>query len=272
MDTKNMVICGDSFNIGIGCDDLDTQPYGQLLAKHLSKPIINLAKGSSTNFSIYLQAKYAVEKLADEIDLVILSITSYDRVDWFPLDYNLNSEITNADVNYHQYPPYAPQSYQTDNGKLIQLKNPMEHDPDYTGGMFTENLHGVIDYWETYRSKDKECGYYARFKNEPTERIKTLYDYGISIHELRINRIQSIGLMSLAHQLLKRANINHLILTHEPDYYKKFIDDVNICEVNWGNLSLKYPESSMHTTKEGHIEVFNTVLKKMKINRWVGEE
>ena len=85
---NNIVICGDSFNIGIGCHDLATEPYAQLLGKELDKPVINLAKGSSTNFSIYLQAKYAVENLADKTDLVIVSHTSYDRVDWFPLDYD----------------------------------------------------------------------------------------------------------------------------------------------------------------------------------------
>ena len=53
---KKIVICGDSFNIGIGCRDLANEPYGQLLSKELGIPIINLAKGSSTNLSIYLQS------------------------------------------------------------------------------------------------------------------------------------------------------------------------------------------------------------------------
>jgi hypothetical protein len=32
---KNLVICGDSFSIGIGCHNLETEPYGSLLAKKL---------------------------------------------------------------------------------------------------------------------------------------------------------------------------------------------------------------------------------------------
>ena len=27
---KNLVICGDSYNIGIGCHDLHNEPYGSL--------------------------------------------------------------------------------------------------------------------------------------------------------------------------------------------------------------------------------------------------
>jgi hypothetical protein len=271
MENKHIVICGDSFNIGIGCRDLDNEPYGQLLAKELNKPIINLAKGSSTNFSIYLQAKYAVENLLDKVDLVIISPTSYNRIDWFPVSYKFpHGEITNTDVNYHQYPPYGPHTYHVDN-QMIQIDHPMKDDPNYKGSMFTENLMGVVDYWETFRSKDKESGYYARFKNEPKERTKTLYDYGISIHEERINRIQSIGVITLAHELLKRSNINHLILTHEPVYYKKFIDEINVCELDWGRLSMIYPDDlpSKHTSKEGHKVAFEKVLDKLKINGWM---
>ncbi len=54
----NIVICGDSFSIGIGCHDLHNEPYGSKLANHFNKNILNFAKGSSTNFSIFLQVKY----------------------------------------------------------------------------------------------------------------------------------------------------------------------------------------------------------------------
>ena len=27
---KNLVICGDSFSIGIGCHDLNNEPYGSI--------------------------------------------------------------------------------------------------------------------------------------------------------------------------------------------------------------------------------------------------
>jgi hypothetical protein len=270
MQNKNIVICGDSFNIGIGCHDLNTEPYAQLLGKELDKSVINLAKGSSTNFSIYLQAKYAVENLADKTDLVIISHTSYDRVDWFPLDYDFpQGEITLEDVNYHQYPPYGEHTYHVFD-KEVRLDHPMKDNPNYTGAMFTDNLMGVIDYWESFGVKDADSGYYARFRQEPKQRMKTLYDYGTTIHESRINRIQTIGLMTLAHELLKRAGIRHIILTHEPDYYKKFIDSINICELSWGQLSIDYPDDlpSWHTSAQGHQRAYEMILSKLKENQW----
>ena len=72
-----LVVCGDSFSIGIGCHDLKNEPYGALLAKELDKDVINYSKGSSTNLSILLQVKYAIEKNPD-IDLICIGVTSYN--------------------------------------------------------------------------------------------------------------------------------------------------------------------------------------------------
>jgi hypothetical protein len=262
---KSIAICGDSFNIGIGCRDLENEPYGSLLAKELNRPLINLAKGSSTNLSIYLQAKHVVDDLLDKTEYVIVSHTSYDRVDWFPIDVALPHELSNYDVNYHQYPPYGPNTY------ITQIDHPMKDDPKYKGTMFTENFRGIIDYWETFKSKNKETSYYARFDNEPIERSKVLYDFARMIHENSIDRIKSIGLMTMAHQLLKRANVKHLILTHEVEYYNKFIDIQNLVNLSWGKLSNDYPDDlpSLHTSSEGHVVAFNIIMAKFKENQWV---
>ncbi len=268
--SKHLVICGDSFNIGIGCRNLMTEPYGQLLSAELDKPIINLAKGSSTNLSIYLQAKYAVDNLST--DLVIISHTSYDRVDWFPINYDFPNglEIRLEDVNYHQYPPYGENSYRVDN-KEIRLTHPLAANPHYKGTMMTENLVGIINYWETWRSKNKTIGYYDRINIEPTERIKLWYDYSKSLHEYRINRLQSAGLMTMAHQLLKKADIPHLILTDDIDFYSQFVESTNLCNINWNMLARKYPDDlpSEHTSPVGHRLAFNSILTKLKENNWV---
>lgn len=271
MEFNKLIVCGDSFSVGIGCHDLDTQPYGSLLKNHLGCDLINLAKGSSTNFSIYLQAKYAAEKLASSDDLVMVSNTSYDRVEWFPLDYNFpRGELENTDVNYHQYPPYYHGGYFV-NGKSIVLDNPMKDDANYTGAMFTENYVGVIDYWEKFGSTGVESNYYQRFDKEPKQKMKALYDFATIVHEPRINRIYSIGVLTMAHHLLKNAGVKHLILTHELDYYNKFIDKENLVDVNWGQLSLDYPDDlpSWHTSPEGHRRAFEIVVDKLKENTWI---
>ena len=39
---QNIVICGDSFSIGIGCNDLYVEPFGSLLSKKLDRnPVTN---------------------------------------------------------------------------------------------------------------------------------------------------------------------------------------------------------------------------------------
>ena len=54
---KSIIVCGDSFSIGIGCRDLLNDPYGCLLSKELNMPLLNFAKGSSTNLSIYFRIR-----------------------------------------------------------------------------------------------------------------------------------------------------------------------------------------------------------------------
>ena len=147
----------------------------------------------------------------------------------------------------------------------------MSEDNRYKGRMFTENFMGVIDFWETFRKDDKESGYYARFINEPKERMKTLYDFATTIHDSRINRLQSIGVMTMAHQLLKKHNIRHVILTHEPKEYAKFIDEENLVELSWGKLSVDYPDEikSMHSSPEGHKQAYKIILAKLQQNGWI---
>lgn len=269
---KKLIVCGDSFSIGIGCLDLENEPYGSLLSKKLDIPLINLAKGSSTNMSIFLQAKYAVEKLATTDDIIIVSNTSYDRVEWFPFDTKIDKpELSNTDVNYHQYAPYGFNSYYPKGApNRIQLENPMKNDSDYNGYMFTENFAGVIDYWENFRKDKNPSGYYERFTFEDDKRIKTLYDYATLIHDSRINRIYSIAVLGMAHQLLKRAGIKHLILTHEVDVYSQTIDLDNLVTVDWGQLSVNYPDKveTYHTSPEGQYIAYESVLSKLQENGW----
>lgn len=271
MAIKNIVMCGDSFAAGIGCHDLTSEPVVTLVAKELNKPWQNLAKGSSTNLSIFLQAKYAVEELKDTTDLVLIGNTSYDRVEWFPEGTVFpNREISMLDVNYHDYPPFMPCSYVVDGDGIDGREHPMQHRDDYRGQMITENYMGVIDYWQNFASQDQCSDYYKRFANEPKSKMQALYNFSAMVHEPRINRIYSIGVLTMAHNILKKNGINHLIFTQEPNAYANYIDRENLVEISWGQLSLDYPDDlgTYHTSAEGHRVAAEAVMAKLKENGW----
>lgn len=270
---KKLVICGDSFAKGLGCHDLKTEPYGSIVAAALGLELVNIAKGSSTNYSIFLQVLYAIEHIND-IGMILVTNTSYDRVEWFAHDAVTNNKFpTNFDINYHQYPPYHLRSYspQAKGEQHIMSKNM------YNGTIFTENLLGIIDYFDNVVDTKHETptGYYERFYNEPKSRTKILYDYAQHIHDPRINKMHSLGAIAMCHIALKNANIPHLIGTEPIDEFKKFvlIDNNNHMELDWGVLSVKYPDDipSMHTSAIGHRAAAKIALKKIKQNKWNNE-
>lgn len=256
----NIVICGDSFSAGIGCINLEDEPYGSLLSKKLDKKLINLARGSSSNFVIMLQVKYAIENYKD-IDLLCIGVTSYDRTEWFNENSNFEHfNISLNDVNYHQYPPYGKSTYVT------LLENPLKNDLNYKGEMLAENYSGIIDYvgYMTERNGEKN-GYFEKFMNEPMEKMQLLKQYYLEIFDIGIKKLYDFGLISMCHAMLKKHNINHLILTHEPNEMSSFIDMENMVCVDWGQLCTKYPDdlNTLHTSHEGHKIVYDTIMKKI---------
>ena len=196
-----VVICGDSFSIGIGCHNLKNEPYGSLLAKELGRDIVNYSKGSSTNLSILLQVKYAIEKNPD-IDLLCIGVTSYNRVDWFPENAtNVQHHIHLSNVNYHQYPPYGKDTYP------YLLENPMKDDPHYTGQMFTENYYGVVDYVDNVLTQKRGAGdYFAKFKKEID------------------NKSYIFGLIKLSESLFKGTPKSILIIRKKGEHTKQLKD------------------------------------------------
>jgi len=271
MEPKNIVMCGDSFAAGIGCHDLTTEPVVALVAKKLNMPWLNLAKGSSTNLSIFLQAKYVAEQLKDTTELVLIGNTSYDRVEWFPEGTEFgNGELSMLDVNYHEYPPFMPGTYVADGVGIEGRPHPMQDLDDYRGTMLTENYMGVIDFWETFASQGRPSDYYKRFDTEPKSKMQALYNFAAMVHEPRINRIYSMGVLTMAHNILKKNNIKHLIFSQEPNAYANYIDTTNLVEISWGQLSLDYPDDlgTYHTSAQGHQVAAQAVMTKLKENRW----
>jgi hypothetical protein len=259
---KNLVICGDSFSVGIGCHDLHNEPYGSLLAKKLGLNLINLAKGSSTNLSISLQVKHAVDNIPN-VELLIVGNTCYHRTEWFPEDAREDRDANNLNVNYHQYPPYGEGTYP------YLLEHPMKDDSRYRGEMLTENWYGVIDYVENILDKHNnvnESTYFKKFKNERPERMRLLKQYYLEFFDSRIQRQYDMAVIIKSHVLLKNKGIKHFVLTNDNEF-NLYIPNENLVNVDWGKLSQKYPDDlkSLHTSWEGQKEVYETIVQ--KINR-----
>lgn len=260
---KNIVICGDSFSIGIGCHDLKNEPYGALLGKYFDENVLNFSKGSSTNLSIYLQVKYVFENIKN-IKFVCIGTTCNNRTEWFPDSSNTNKSLDNFIVNYHQYPPYGVDTY----SHIIE--NPMKIDTRYSGEMFTENYYGIIDYVDNVLTGKRGGGkYFEKFEKERPEKLKLLRDYYAEIFDERIQRIYDMGVIIMSHVLLSSLDIKHIILTNNNEL-KKFISEKNLCFIDWIKLSNEYPDTlnTLHTSPEGHKIVFNSVLNKIKENGW----
>jgi hypothetical protein len=254
----NLVVCGDSYSIGIGCHDLINEPFGSLLAKKLDKNLINLSKGSSTNLSIFLQVKYAVEELND-IDLVIISPSCYNRTEWFPDDADVHKNLSNRLVNYHEYPPYMEGTY-----KYI-IENPMKSDENYTGEMLTENYHGVFDYVDNFLDKKISTGsYFKKFRKESDVKMRLLKNYYLYFFDERLERLKSMGMMLMAHHILLKNNIPHYFLTYDPEF-EDYISPANLVSVSWGEISKKYPDDlkTLHTSWEGQRVVYEKILEKL---------
>lgn len=267
---KNLVICGDSYNIGIGCRDLKNEPYGSLLSKKLNLNELNFAKGSSTNLSIHLQAKYAVDNVKN-IEFLILAVTSYGRIEWYSDDtmFSANDyeDVKNTDINYHTYAPYSITAYP------YVIDNPMKDDEGYKGNIFTENFCGIDDYVDNYLEKGNPHGY-PRFKNENKDRIRLLKEYFKFIYDARLKRINDIGVITMSHNLLKNNGIKHIILCHDVDGFAPYVSQENLCFIDWGYLSTTFPDDlpSLHTSPEGHVEVFKILIKKLKENKWINDD
>jgi len=268
MDSR-LIVCGDSFNIGIGCQNLNTQPYGSLLAKHTDRKLVNLAKGSSTNLSIWLQVKYAVEELnANENDIILVNETSSERFNWFPEGVDQNGEITNIDVNYHDYPPYGNDSYWPH--RLPE--HPMQHNPNYKGTMITENVAGIIDYLDNFAAKgyNQRGMYYNRLVDEPLSKLKLIKDFYLSVYNENLSQLQSRSMMVMCHSLLRNKNIKHLMLVSNVYPYEDLVLKENLTYLSWGELTNKYPDNvnTGHASEQGHIEARELIIHKLKENGW----
>lgn len=262
--TKQLVVCGDSFGYGIGCVNLHTEPFGVLVAAQINHNLIRLARGSASNYIIFLQAMYAAE-LEVKPDLVIISTTSYDRTEWFTDNVVAPYEHSLLNVNYHNY---SPHSY-----ALPHHDQPMDFflqdHPGYNPCIVSEQIGGIDDCIKL-RARVPDSNNYERLKYEPTDKLKLILDNYVQNVDSKMKQNNDIGLILQAYTYLKRRNINCIILTYEVDMYSKFIDAEDLVFQDWGKLCSNYPDSigSMHTSEEGHLDTANRLLERIKENRY----
>lgn len=254
---KKLVVCGDSFNCGLGCEDLFTEPYGVLLAKKLNMELITLARGGASNFSIHLQAEYAVQHI--EHDLLIISTTSYDRIEWLSENSRNIHRPTAANINYHQYPPHNG-NYQGKPPPDFYFKNK----PEYNPGLLTEQIGG-IDYYVTRRNKEGATDYFKKLHSEPISKLQLMIDYNVQVMNDHIKEQYDMGVIFKAYTKAKRKNIQCLVLTDNPELIE-LVDPNDLHKMNWFGLGAQYPDriGSGHCTPEAHAIVANDIFNKLQ--------
>ena len=253
---KKLVVCGDSFNCGIGCLDLFTEPYGVLLAQKLGYELIMLARGGASNYAAHLQAEYAAKNLNP--DLIIIGTTSYDRVDWVSENRDKRiHELTALNINYHEYPPY--------NG-LYNGKEPpdfyFKNHPGYNPALLTEQVGG-IDYYLEKMNKEGKSEYFKRFHTEPKEKLQLLVNGYIHATHPPIKQQYDMGVILKSYMKAQQKGIRTIVLTDNSELIE-LINKDDILEMSWFQLSVKHPDTigSGHAGPGAHAEVAELLFRK----------
>ena len=258
-----IVICGCSYSIGIGCENLFTQPYGALVANEFNCKLINLSRGGASNYAIYLQGIFAAN-LEPKPNLVIISQTSFDRIEWVIEGRDANASHSLLNLNYHQYPPFnAPPSNQHTAPLDFHIKNHPKYDPF----ILCEQVGGIDDYLKCLTQKSNtNINYYTRLRKEPVTKLELMRDRYVMCDSYEIKKNYDIGLLVQAYYYIKRKGINCLLLVNDVELFGRYIDDCDILEQNWGMLSAKFPDSmgTRHTSEVGHRDTADKVIKKIR--------
>jgi len=112
-----------------------------------------------------------------------------------------------------------------------------------------------------------KSNYYTRFNTESKNRMKLLKQYYLEIFDDTIQRQYDIGMINLAHSLLKLNGINHIFLTYDIGF-NEYIPNENLIDIDFMKLSKEYPDDmgTMHTSNKGHEIVYKTIINKLQSN------
>lgn len=259
----NLVICGDSFNVGIGLVDILKDRYGQLVANHFNANLTVLARGSSSNYGVYLQAQYAAN-LENKPDVVIMSVTSYDRIEWLKDNVNPNHvplSMSLYNLNYHDYPPHNyPQQHHEK-----ELDFHLKDNPNYNPMIFTEQVVALHEHLDT-----KHPNKYPRFDNEDQYRLELIRNYFVEVmmygnrHVSPIKRDYDVSLILNGYTLLNNKGIKVIVMTDDTKF-AELIPEKSLLNHNWFRYAEKYPDTigSLHANEEAHRITADLLINKI---------
>ena len=262
MENKTLVVCGDSFNYGIGCTNQHTQPYGVLTAKSLDWNLIRLARGSSSNYTTHLQGNYAAT-MNPKPHLVILGITSYDRVEWVSTGNEIDREPTLEDLNYHLYPPHHfPQPCHD-----AAMEFYLQDNPKYAPKILSEQVVAFSDYLQ-FAKRNEHNNYYERLHTESIKKLELIEQHYLEVVNSWIKRDYDTGVLLLAYRKIKKAGINCIIFGADTRYAELVDDERDFFHQDWGRVTRLWPDStgSMHTGEGGHADTADRLIAHINNN------
>ena len=260
MDNKKlMVLCGDSFNYGIGCVNQYSQPYGVLTSNYFNWDLVRLARGSASNYVVHLQGCYAAT-MRPKPHLVILGTTSIDRLEWLATGTSFNkARPCLENVNYHDYPPHHEPQPLHDAPMDYYLRDNPKYDPK----ILSEQMGALPDYIHHVKTKGVLLDYYRRLRSESIEKLELINRYYFDIVDSGIKRDYDVGVISLAYRRIKKQNINCIIVSDDPDYKFLVDNEGDLFLPDWGRCTATWPDSvgSLHAGEGGHADIAERLIK-----------
>lgn len=257
---ENLVICGDSFNYGIGCSNLATQPFGVLVAKHFDLNLIRLARGSASNYAIHLQGEFAATNLNPKPKLVILGTTSTDRFEWVAEGKKLDHTPTLYDLCYHNYPPHHLPQPMHDAPMDFYLNETM-HRVKYSPKILTEQIPAIPDYIKA-KKDEGAYEYYSRLHSEPLDKLGLIERYYVETFDSHIKADYDRAVILKAYRKLKQNNIQTIIYS-EDSGFEEYVDDKrDYFWSNWKHYSDNWPDKfgSLHVSEEGNYHIATRLI------------
>ena len=248
-----IAFCGDSFTAGIGCMNLYTQPYPVLVSKHFNAQMLNFARGGASNYAIHLQAVHAIQIV--QPDILIISMTSMDRFDWFAEGYDHTDVITARQINYHEYAPF---NYPQPNHDR-PLPHPFRNDPEYTPMLLSQNVATIQD------ALDHPSTAPDSLRKEPKAKLKKILSFYAEILPWHVKMSYDAGVISRAYIMAQKQGIRCIVIGHEREIIES-IPERDFIEHNWFAFSEKFPDSikSNHASEDGHQAFSETLVRKLE--------